>query len=64
MPLQNTKISPNFTVWKFFEKAQFPQRFGRIAQNSGGNCAFSQNFHTSKFGEISVFYAVMPETGS
>ena len=23
-----------------------------------GNCAFSQNFHTRKLGEISVFYAM------
>ena len=29
----NTEISPNFSVWKFYGKAQFPQTFARIAQN-------------------------------
>ena len=27
---KNTVISPNFLVWKFCEKAQFPQSFGRF----------------------------------
>ena len=27
---KNTVISPNFLVWKFCGKAQFPQSFGRI----------------------------------
>ena len=27
-----------------------------------GNCTFPQNFHTSKFGEILVFYAVKIRT--
>ena len=31
---QNTKILPNFLVWKFCGKAQFPQSFGQIAWNS------------------------------
>ena len=31
---------------------QFPHSFGRIA------CAFPQNFHIMKLGEITVFYAV------
>ena len=30
---KNTVISPNFMVWKFFGKAQFPHSFGRIARN-------------------------------
>ena len=30
---KNTVISPNFMVWKFCGKAQFPHSFGRIAQN-------------------------------
>ena len=30
----NTEISPNFLVWKFYGKPQFPQSFGRIPQNS------------------------------
>ena len=25
-----------------------------------GNCAFPQNFHTKKLGEITVFYAILP----
>ena len=39
----NSKISPNFLVWKFCGKAQFPQ------------CDFPQNYHTRKFGEIPVY---------
>ena len=30
---KNTVISPNFLVWKFRGKAQFPHSFGQIAQN-------------------------------
>ena len=30
----NTEISPNFPVWKFCGKAQFPQSFRRIAGHS------------------------------
>ena len=30
---KNTVISPNFLVWKFCGKAQFPNSFGQIAQN-------------------------------
>ena len=30
---KNTVISPNFQVWKFCGKAQFPHSFGRIARN-------------------------------
>ena len=30
---QNTVISPNFLVWKFCEKAQFPHSFGQFARN-------------------------------
>ena len=48
---KNTVISPDFLVWKFFEKAQFPHSFGR------GNCAFPQNFQTRKSGETTVFFA-------
>ena len=29
-----------------------------IRQKLCGNCAFPQNFHTTKLGEITVFYAV------
>ena len=50
MPL----ISPNFLVWKFRGNAQFPHSFGQITRN----CAFQQNFHTRKLGEITIFPAV------
>ena len=55
--LKNTVISPNFLVWNFFGKAEFPHSFGRFAP-SYGNCAFPQNVHTRKLGEITVFFAV------
>ena len=38
---KNTVISPNFLVWKFCGKAQFPHSFGQIAQN----CAETVPFH-------------------
>ena len=49
-------ISPNFLVWKFCGKTQFPLSANR--PKLCGNCAFPQNFHTMKLGEITVFYAV------
>ena len=30
---KSTVISPNFLVWKFCEKVQFPHIIGRIARN-------------------------------
>ena len=30
---KNTVIPPNFLVWKFCGKAQFPHSFGQIARN-------------------------------
>ena len=56
--VKNTAISPNFLVWKFCGKAQLLHRFGRFARNYARNCAFPQNFHIRKLGEITVFYAV------
>ena len=50
---KNTVITPNFLVWKFCGKAQFPHSFGRFA-----NYAFPQNVHTRKSGEITVFFAL------
>ena len=41
-----------FLVWKFCGKTQFPHFLC-------GNCAFPQNFHTRKLGEITAFYAVL-----
>ena len=46
---KNTVISPDCLVWKFCGKAQ---------RKLCGNCAFPQNFHTRKSGEIMVFFAV------
>ena len=53
---KNTVISPNFLVWKFYGKAQFPHSFGRKLCR---NCVFPQNFHAKKLGEITVFFAVL-----
>ena len=44
-------------MWKFCENVQFPQSFGKFTKLCR-NCAFQQNFHTRKSGEITVFYAV------
>ena len=48
---KNAVISPDFLVRKFCRKAQFPKLCG--------NCAFPQNFHTRKLGEITVFFAML-----
>ena len=69
----NTVISSNFLVWKFCGKTQFPHSFGREILWKGTvsavvsanrpklcrNCAFPQNFHTKKLGEIALFYVVV-----
>ena len=47
---KNTVISTDFLVWKFCGKAN--------RSKLCGNCAFPQNFHTRKSGEITVFFAV------
>ena len=52
---ENTVISSNFLVWKFYGKAQFLA----IRSKLWGNCVFPQNFHTRKLGEITVLYAVL-----
>ena len=36
----NTVISPNFLVWKFSGKAQFPHSFGRFARNYAETVSF------------------------
>ena len=41
-------------LWKGTISAQF----WAIPPKLYGNCAFPQNFHTRKLGEITVFYAV------
>ena len=50
--VKNTVISPNFLVWKFCGKSQFPHSF---RPKLCGNCAFPQNFHIRKLGEITAF---------
>ena len=37
---ENTVISPNFLVWKFCGKAQFPHSFGRFARNYAETVTF------------------------
>ena len=59
--LKNTVISPNFLVWTFCGKAQFPQSFGR--RRNYAETVFRQNFHTRKLGQITVFYAVNTTQG-
>ena len=51
---KNTEISPNFLVWKFRRKAQFPHR-PKIKRK---NCAILLNIHSKKLGKISLFYTV------
>ena len=52
---KNTVISPNFLVWKFCGKAQFPHSFGRVTRNYGETV----HSHTWKLGEIKIFFAVI-----
>ena len=52
----NTIISTNFLVWKLVEVSG--NYFWANHQKSCENCAFPQNFHNRKLGEISVFHAV------
>ena len=37
---KNTAISPNFLVWEFCGKAQFPNSFVRFARNYAETAAF------------------------
>ena len=37
---KNPVISPNFLVWKFCGKSQFPHSFGRFARNYGRTVPF------------------------
>ena len=38
--VKNIVISPNFLMWKFCEKKQFPHSFGRFARNSAETVPF------------------------
>ena len=58
---KNNVILPNFLVWKFCGKAQFPQSFRRFAHNIV-ETTFQQNFHSRKFDDITVSYAVFKRT--
>ena len=44
---------------EILRKDTFSAQFRAIRPKLCGNCAFPQNFHTRKLGEISVFYAVV-----
>ena len=37
---KNSVISPNYLVWKFCGKAQFPHSVGQIAQNYAESVSF------------------------
>ena len=52
---KTTVISPDFLVWKFCGKAQFPHSFGQIARNYAEIVPFRK---ISTPGEITVFFAV------
>ena len=54
---KNTVISPNFLVWKFHGRAQFPHSFERITRNYA-ETLFPQNFQTMNLDEITVFFSV------
>ena len=43
--VKNTVISPNFLVWKFCGKAQFPHSFGRIARDYAQIVPFHKILH-------------------
>ena len=51
---KNAINSPNFLVWKFSGKTQFPHSFGKLCRKY----AFPQNFHPRKLVEITVFFSV------
>ena len=59
---KNTVILPNFLVWKFCRKAQFPHNIWRFAWNYA-ETAFPQNFYTRKLDEVTLFFAVSGALG-
>ena len=50
-----TQFSDVEILWKRTVSEQFRANHPKLC----GNCAFPQNFHASKSGEITVFYAVL-----
>ena len=59
---KNNVILPSFVVWKFCGKAQFPHSFGQIVRNYAETMPLQKNLHTTKFGEITVFFNVIYST--
>ena len=53
---KNTLISPDFLMWKFCGKAQFPQSFGQIIRNYAETVPFHKI--STPGNEITVFFAV------
>ena len=53
---KNTVIAPNFLLWKFCGKAQFPHSFGRFARKYVETVPLYKIFHTRKLGKITVFF--------
>ena len=52
---KNTVISPNFLVWTFWGKAQFPHSFRRFARN----CANTVPFNKISYQEIRWIYGIL-----
>ena len=61
---KNTVDSPNFLIWKFCGKAQFPHSFGRIAQHYAETVPFHKipipgNYAKLRYSE--QFYVIPAE---
>ena len=52
---KNTVISPNFLVWKFCGKAQFPHSFGRIARNYAKTVPFHKISTSGNYVKLPYF---------
>ena len=57
--VKNTVNSPDFLVWKFSGKAQFPHDFGRIAQNYAETVPFCKFPHQEIRWNYGIFCSVM-----
>ena len=55
---KNTVISPNFWCVNFVERHSFRIVSGDFHKRLCWNCAFPQNFHTRKLGEITLFFTL------
>ena len=53
---KNTVIAPNFLVWKFCGKAQFPHSFWRFAWKYVETVPLNKISHTRKLGKMTVFF--------